>query len=222
MNPRTIFLTPLRESPEARKQRLASVGKHKDERSVRVNRREGVSPEEIERANIYRELGFDLYQGATRKQITHKLEGVRLNTLSANALQFLSDNYAVETVEKRGHAVLHFQTKKEKHKVNLLKAIAEKTEVQKKTVRDVYEGLVAVIDEQLKAERRCRLPQIGVIMIRYKEAVKGGVKKSNPFKPGETYKTKAKKASNKLKINPAKDLKEFVAKLPVVAPKKKK
>jgi nucleoid DNA-binding protein len=222
VNPRTIFLTPLRETPEARKQRLESVNKHKADRSNRADRRKGASVDEVERANVYRELGFDYYQGATRKQISHNLEGVRLNTLSANALQFLSENFSIGQVERRGRIVLHFKSKKEKHKMNLLKAVAEKTEVQKKTVREVYEGIVSVIDEQLKAERRCRLPQIGVIMIRFKDSQKGGVKKPNPFKPGTFYKTKARKASNKLRINPAKDLKKFVEKLPVVAPKKHK
>jgi nucleoid DNA-binding protein len=215
VNLRTIFLTPLRETPEARKQRLESLSKHRADRSNRAERRQGVSQDEVERANIYRELGFDFYQGATRQEIIHKLEGVRLSTLSTSALHYLQENFHVGQAEKRGRVVVHFKSKKEKQKMNFIKAIAEATELQKKTVKQVYEGLIAVINGQLKAERRVRLPQIGIIRVRYKEAQKGGVKKPNPFKPGTFYKTKAKKASNKLRISPAKDLKLYVAKLPV-------
>lgn len=119
--------------------------------------------------------------------------------------------------------MLHFKSKKERKgdDVNLIKQLAEVSEVPRKQVKEVYKALVSTIEEGLKEDRRVRLPEIGVISIRFRPAREGG-KRPNPFKKGTMMKVKSRKASNKLRATLSKSLKEFVEELPVINPKKKK
>lgn len=102
--------------------------------------------------------------------------------------------------------------------MSLQRDIAEATEMKPKLVRQVYDALVDQVRSDLKNNRRCRLPGIGVVAIRFKPARKAGWGMSF----GKKTKFKAKPAMNKLKFRAAKDLRTFTDKLPKVAPKKKR
>lgn len=103
--------------------------------------------------------------------------------------------------------------------MNIRAAIAEASGQKPKVVKQVYESLVDVVQENLKSDRRVRLPGLGILSIKFKPA-RPKRKGMNPFtKEMTTF--KAKPASNKLKFRPAKDLKVFADKLPKVEPKKK-
>ena len=105
-------------------------------------------------------------------------------------------------------------------KLNIRKAIAEKSEQKPKVVREVYDALVDVVQDTLKSDRRVRLPGLGIVSIKFKPA-RPKRKGKNPF-TGEMTTFKANPASNKLKFRPAKELKNFVDRLPKVEPKKKR
>ena len=104
--------------------------------------------------------------------------------------------------------------------MNIFKTLAEETEQPTKLVRSIYDALTDKINSGLKSERRFRLPGVGILSVRYRPPRKAR-KGINPFtKKMTTF--KAKPASNKLKFRPAKEMKEFVNKLPKVAPTKKR
>jgi nucleoid DNA-binding protein len=222
-----VFVTKPRETEEQRQQRIAATKANQEYRSYRAFRKRGGAVKDAQVANAFRELGID-YMALREKAFQQgplRLEGVRVDRLSQSAVQFLVENFDVGQVEDRksGKALLHFKTQKEKRKdnsqMNFLKEVVDKSEIHRKEVKQVYDAMVEVIHEQLKSERRVRLPEIGVVAVRYR-AAKPKRKGMNPFtKQMTTF--KAKPASNKLKINPAKQLKDFAAKLAVVAPKKK-
>lgn len=88
--------------------------------------------------------------------------------------------------------------------------LVEKTELSKAQVNAVLDEIVEVIKTQLggKGAGKFVLPGIARMSVTKKKAVKGGVEKPNPLKPGETYITKDKPASVRVNIRPAKSLKE--------------
>ena len=87
-----------------------------------------------------------------------------------------------------------------------------------KIAQQLYVTMTSIIHAELKKNRKCKLPGIGVIKLNFRPAQKGGQTK---IVFGKEIETKAKKASNKLKILPLKALKEYAATLPAVAPKGK-
>ena len=95
---------------------------------------------------------------------------------------------------------------------NLVKVIAERSDVDVKTVKNVLETTQELIIASL------RKGGVGVVKVFgwnfksvLKPATKGGEKKPNPFKKGEFIITKAKPASMKLKAMPLKAVKDAVA-----------
>ena len=95
---------------------------------------------------------------------------------------------------------------------NLVKVIAERSDVDVKTVKNVLETTQELIVASL------RKGGVGVVKVFgwnfksvLKPATKGGEKKPNPFKKGEFIITKAKPASMKLKALPLKAVKDAVA-----------
>lgn len=158
------------------------------------------------------------------KEIPTTLEGQRVSSFSKDQIEFLLNNFHVVQVEYKDQRLLHFKSKREmkEERVNILKLVVEKSGVQRKTVKEVYAALVEIVHGQLKEVRKCRLPELATINIRYRDARKAG-KVANRFKPGEFFQVKARKASNKIKINPLKKLREFAdKKIPVMQVKIKK
>lgn len=87
-----------------------------------------------------------------------------------------------------------------------------------KTAQKLYETMVNIVRLELKKNRKCKLPHIGVVKLNFRPAQKGG-QKTEVF--GKEIITKARKASNKLKILPLKALKDYAATLPAIPPKGK-
>ena len=95
---------------------------------------------------------------------------------------------------------------------NLVKVIAERSDVDVKTVKNVLETTQELIIASL------RKGGVGVVKVFgwnfksvLKPATKGGEKKPNPFKKGEFIITKAKPATMKLKALPLKAIKDAVS-----------
>ena len=88
--------------------------------------------------------------------------------------------------------------------------VMEKTELSKTQVNAVMDEIVEVIKSQLsgKGAGKFVLPGIARMSVTKVKAVKGGVEKDNPLKPGEKYITKDKPAYNKIVVRPVKALKE--------------
>lgn len=104
--------------------------------------------------------------------------------------------------------------------MNIFKAVAEETEQKPKLVREIYDAILTEAQAGLKKERRFRLPGLGILSVKYRPPRKKR-KGINPFtKKMTTF--KAKPASNKLRFRPSKEMKLLTAKLPAVAPKKKR
>lgn len=104
--------------------------------------------------------------------------------------------------------------------MSIISDVAERCEQKRSVVKEVYGALVKEVTHALKENRKVRLPDLGVLAIRYRPA-RPKRKGINPFtKKEQTF--KAKPASNKLKFRFAKSLRVFSEKLPVVAPKKRK
>ncbi|MBX9626113.1 MAG: HU family DNA-binding protein [Gemmataceae bacterium] len=85
--------------------------------------------------------------------------------------------------------------------------LAEKTELSKKQVDAVLEGVVDIVQAQLKKGVKFTLPGLARLSVTKKGAVKGGVEKTNPLN-GQKYVTKDKPASVRVSMRPVKALKE--------------
>ena len=103
--------------------------------------------------------------------------------------------------------------------MSIVRNIAERADQKRSVVKAVYAALIEEVTSTLKEERKVRLPDLGIIGIKFRPA-RPKRKGINPFtKKEQTF--KAKPASNKLKFRFAKGLRKFAEKLPVEAPKKK-
>lgn len=105
--------------------------------------------------------------------------------------------------------------KKPPTKTEIFNAIAEDTGLNKKQVAEVFDSLAGEINKSLAAgkktdEKSFTIPGLCKIVTKYKPAQKGGVEKPDPFNPGQTMITKAKPASQQVKIRPLKALKDMV------------
>lgn len=86
--------------------------------------------------------------------------------------------------------------------------LAEKTELSKKQIDAVLEGIVEIVQAQLKQKNaKFTLPGLARLSVTKKAAVKGGVEKTNPLN-GQKYVTKDKPASVQVRMRPIKALKE--------------
>ena len=103
--------------------------------------------------------------------------------------------------------------------MSLIKDIAERTEQKPTLVRDFLDALLEELKDGLTKTRKFRLPHVAIFSVKFRPAkpVREG---RNPA-TGETVTLKAKPASNKLAVRPAKELKEMVADMKVIKPKKK-
>jgi nucleoid DNA-binding protein len=87
--------------------------------------------------------------------------------------------------------------------------VAETAGQPRKVVVAVYDAVVEVIQDELKATRRVRIPKLGILKIKFSPArpKKKGI---NPFTKEEMM-FKAKPASNKVRFNALASLKDYVA-----------
>lgn len=85
------------------------------------------------------------------------------------------------------------------------------SDISKKQAKQVFERIIPVAAKELKRAGVFNL--LGILKVKAikKPAVKGGVTKPNPFKPGETMVTTARPARMVVKCLPLKRLKETVA-----------
>ena len=77
-------------------------------------------------------------------------------------------------------------------------------------VSEVLDSLMSIIEKEFKTHGEFKLLGLVKFTAIKKDAVKGGISKPNPFKPGEMMVTKAKPASIKVKARPLAKLKEMV------------
>lgn len=95
-------------------------------------------------------------------------------------------------------------------KSDVLNSLAETTELSRKQVASVLEGLSALIGKNIgkKGPGVFVVPGLLKIQVIKKEATKAGMR-PNPFKPGEMMKVAAKPARNVVKIRALKSLKDM-------------
>ena len=94
-------------------------------------------------------------------------------------------------------------------KTQFFQEIAEATEMKKADVQTVFQAMHDLVHKHLgpKGGGEITLPGLFKLSVTRIKADKGGVKKPNPFKPGEFLITKPKPARTKLK---ARGLKTFL------------
>ena len=99
--------------------------------------------------------------------------------------------------------------KKAMTKSAFLAELAEKTELSKKQVDAVLNGIVEMVQRELsgKGAGKLVIPGLARMSVTKVKAVKGGVEKKNPLN-GQMYITKDKPAYNKVRVSPIKALKE--------------
>ncbi len=103
-------------------------------------------------------------------------------------------------------------TKKAPNKTEILTAIAEATETNKKVVGAVFEALHEEIKKALSNKGPGVFAIPGLVKIERKKVPARPAKKGvpNPFKPGELMDVLAKPASTKIKVRALKSLKSMV------------
>ncbi len=103
-------------------------------------------------------------------------------------------------------------TQKPMTKTEVLNALAEKTELNKKEVGSVLDALGELIGEQIgkKGPGSFNVPGLMKITVTHKPATKAKKGVPNPFRPGELMDVKAKPATNVVKVRPLKSLKDMV------------
>jgi nucleoid DNA-binding protein len=214
------------ETKEDRQNRLQRNRQHKELRHEKLERtRHGGAHDDVEQANIFFHLGMDVFKIPAHERTTamkKTLEGIRVDKLPKASMKWLRENYdAIEVGDPEGRLVIHFsEPKSQGDDMNLYTQLAETSGQSRKEVKAIYEALITKVKHELKHERRMRLPELGILRIRYRPA-KEKRKGRNPFSGKEMW-FKAKPASNKLAFRPSKDFKEYVNdKIPVEAPKKK-
>jgi nucleoid DNA-binding protein len=95
-------------------------------------------------------------------------------------------------------------------KSEVLSAIAEATELNRKDVAKVFDALADLIGKNIgkKGPGVFAVPGLMKIVVIRKKATPATTR-PNPFKPGEMMKVAAKPARNVVKIRPLKSLKEM-------------
>ncbi|WP_432799306.1 HU family DNA-binding protein [Poriferisphaera sp. WC338] len=94
-------------------------------------------------------------------------------------------------------------------KSELFATIADRTELSKKDVANVFESMQAIVGANLKKHGQFTMPGMAKMVVKKKPATKAR-KGINPF-TGEEMMFKAKPASKQVKIRPLKNLKEMVS-----------
>ena len=96
-------------------------------------------------------------------------------------------------------------------KTQMFSDIAEKAELTRRQVADVFEALESVVERHVRkgAVGVCTIPGLMKIKVVKKAARKARKGVPNPFRPGETMDVKAKPASTIVKVLPLKKLKDM-------------
>ena len=96
-------------------------------------------------------------------------------------------------------------------KTEIVKTIAEDTEMSTKEVKAVLESLGNLIEAHVKPRSAgvFKMPGLFKIQVVKKPATKARKGVPNPFRPGETMDVAAKPASKRVKILPLKNLKDM-------------
>lgn len=182
----------------------------------------GGASDDVELVNTFRLLGLDFLKfprDQAFKQLPEILEGRQVSRYPQKAVDFLHENFEVVTLtDSGGQKRFHF-VKPKGEEMNLYSVVAEKAGQKRKVVKEIYEALVSVAHHELREEGRMRLPELGIIRIKYSPAreKRRGV---NPFTKEKNFLFKAKPASNKVKFSVAKALKDYANKK--IAVKKRK
>ena len=86
--------------------------------------------------------------------------------------------------------------------------LAERTELKKSQVQEVFAALSEIVQRELsKGAGKLVIPDVARLTVSRTKAVKGGQKKINPLN-GQEYITKDRPAMNKVRIRPVKSLSE--------------
>lgn len=104
-------------------------------------------------------------------------------------------------------------TKKAPTKTEILNAIAEETELNRKQVSAVFESLQEQIRRAIgkRGPGQFTIPGLCKIVVQRKPAQPARKNVPNPFRPGETMDVPAKPARNVVKVRPLKNLKEMAS-----------
>ena len=221
------FLRIAYETKADRAQRLQRNRQEKDFRHAKLERtRHKGAHDDVELANFYRMLGLDYFYVSKDESrtayIKRVLTGLRVDRFPKPALKWLKENYdATEARDPEGRLVIQFlEPESQGEAMKLYSQLAESSEEPRKAVKNVYEALIKHVRHELRHERRVRLPELGIISIRFRPA-KEKRRGRNPATGQEMW-FKPKPASNKLRFSPTKDFKVYIAeKIAVVEPKKK-
>ena len=98
-------------------------------------------------------------------------------------------------------------------RTEILSELAEQTDLSKKDVGRVLDGLSDIIHAHVKKRSAGMFTLPGLLKIKVVATPARKAKKNvpNPFKPGEMMEVSAKPARNVVKIRPLKNLKDMVA-----------
>jgi len=97
-------------------------------------------------------------------------------------------------------------------KSEIYQTLADKTQLTKKQVADLFEALTELITTELskKEEVVFTVPKLLKLRVIRKEATTATTKK-NPFKPGEMMEVKAKPAKKMIRARPLKTLNDLIS-----------
>ena len=99
------------------------------------------------------------------------------------------------------------------NKTEIIKTIAEDTDLSKKQVKAVMDSLNSLINAHIKPRSGgvFKMPGMLKIQVVKKPATKAKKGVPNPFRPGELMDVSAKPASKKVKVLPLKGLKDMAS-----------
>ena len=99
------------------------------------------------------------------------------------------------------------------NKTEIIKTIAEDTDLSNKEVKAVMDSLNSLINSHIKPRSAgvFKLPGMLKIQVVKKPATKAKKGVPNPFRPGELMDVAAKPASKKVKVLPLKGLKDMAS-----------
>lgn len=211
-----------------RESRQLTQEKKRDWRDYRSRKRKqfrGREKQEIDLVNIFKSIGVDYLIDEKRayQKLAKVLEGKRVDSIPEVALEFIKLNYDTEqVVDYEDRVLLHFKKRKvDDNMASYIKEIAEEIGEHASTVSKVMDGLLKIAKRHLRHDRKFLIPSFVRIVVRY-QAAKPKRQVRNPFKGGKLQWAEAKDATNRLKVFPTKQLKDYAAeKVAVVEPEKK-
>lgn len=212
-----------KDSPSSKKKRMEGKRSWKELRENKKVRGRKYSPDEVDLVNQFKSVGIDYFaypRNGVYKQVPLLLEGKRVDFFSENALTFLKENFEIEyTRDSDLRVVLHFKLLR-REEMSVITRVAEELGMKKVRVKKVYDAIIEDLKKSLEDERKAAIPGFLTAKISFRKA-KPKRRGVLPFN-GKKVWFQAKPASNKLRLTPAKDLRDFVKELKVVDPKKSK